>query len=373
MSAVTDNTGEVWPLLGLPFNPCRMQDAVTLIHQAIDSRQDLFISTPNLNFAMAALDDLVFRQSVLNSGLSIADGMPLVWTARLLSIPIRERVTGSGLLEALIHDRSRADKPVRIFFFGGAEGVAKQACENISREGLGVVGAGHYCPGFGSVEDMSHPDIINTINESGAEFVIVALGAKKGQAWIEHNRKKLNAPVISHLGAAVNFAAGTQKRAPVLFQRTGLEWLWRIKEEPSLWRRYFHDGRKFVWLLFARILPYAIKEWLQSRKHRHDFTAELRKEDNCDIVVLSGDLATSDLHILEQVIEPLQQAKDAITVFDFEKVTYVSPAFIGLLMSMKGVNAARPARFELRNVSVKIRKIFRLNCAEYLLDDPSGL
>src|SRR5690606_1693879 len=79
MSAATDITGQVWPLLGLPFHPCRMQDAVALIHQAIDSRQDLFISTPNLNFAMAALDDPGFRQSVLNSGLSIADGMPLVW------------------------------------------------------------------------------------------------------------------------------------------------------------------------------------------------------------------------------------------------------------------------------------------------------
>jgi len=97
-------------------------------------------------------------------------------------------------------------------------------------------------PGFGTVEQMSQDHIIEEVNASEADFLAVSLGAKKGQLWLHRNYHRLTIPVRSHLGAVINFQAGTVKRAPPRLRAWGLERLWRIKEEPHLWRRYAHDG-----------------------------------------------------------------------------------------------------------------------------------
>ena len=98
----------------------------------------------------------------------------------------------------------------------------------------------------------------------------MALGAQKGQAWLMANRGKLTVPVVSHLGATLNFLAGTVRRAPEGVRKLGLEWLWRIKEEPKLARRYLSDGGRLAWLLLTRVLPLSL--WL--RRARKDGGAE---------------------------------------------------------------------------------------------------
>ena len=175
--------------------------------------------------------------------MSVADGKPIVWLARLLNIPIPERVAGSDLIEELIKNRTE-HKILKVFFFGGEDGIAEAACEKLNSYNTGLKCVGSFNPGFGSIADMSSSEIIDQINQSNADFIIVSLGAKKGQAWIEKNRKNLNAPIISHLGAVVNFIAGTVSRSPKILQKSGLEWLWRIKEEPMLWKRYRSEERR---------------------------------------------------------------------------------------------------------------------------------
>jgi len=102
-----------------------------------------------------------------------------------------------------------------------------------------LIGVGSMDPGFGTVESMSTDETLAEINRHNIDVIIVSLGAGKGQAWIEANRHKLNAPIISHLGAVINFFAGTVHRAPQWVQKQGLEWCWRILQEPSLWKRLF--------------------------------------------------------------------------------------------------------------------------------------
>ncbi len=233
-----------WCLCGLPFDAVDTSSAISALKRAIKEDVPFFLSTPNLNFLMAAQTDSAFRESVINSDLSIADGMPLIWMSRLLNIPLPERVAGSSLMEALFADKNTS--PMRVYFFGGEPGVGERACQVINQAGAGLQAVGHYCPGFGSIEEMSTREVIDEINRHEIDFLIVSLGAKKGQAWIEKNRHQLKAPAISHLGAVINFFAGTVKRAPVWMQRVGLEWLWRILEEPSLWKRYFFDGLELV-------------------------------------------------------------------------------------------------------------------------------
>ena len=114
-------------LLGLPFDAIDTAGAVQRIRHSVRSRQPCFLSTPNLNFLVACRTDGAFRDSVINSDLSIADGMPLVWVARLLGIPIRERVAGSTVFEKL-----RTGERISVFFFGGLDGVAESACRKLS-------------------------------------------------------------------------------------------------------------------------------------------------------------------------------------------------------------------------------------------------
>lgn len=265
-SSASDTRNTHW-ILGLPFDAITLQEAVHKVRNAAANRTPLFISTPNLNFLIASQKDDAFRNSVIHSDLSLADGMPIIWLAKLLKVPIRERVAGSSLFEALRDQPLHPGEQVlRVFFFGGPDGVAQRACHAINRGGNAMVCTGYLSPGFGTLADMSTPAILQQINASQADFVVVSLGAQKGQSWIERNRSQLQAPVISHLGAVVNFVAGNVQRAPTWIQRMGMEWLWRVKEEPNLWKRYSKDGFTLLKLLLTQIAPQIIKRSLTRKK-----------------------------------------------------------------------------------------------------------
>src|SRR5262249_7712047 len=163
---------------------------------------------------------------LLDSDLCPADGMPIVWLARLLGVPVKARVAGSDIFDALKSPTRRAQR-LRVFLFGGAQGVAAKAAGSLNGAHEGLTCVGSLDPGVGAVEEMSGDAIVRTVNASDADFLVVALGAKKGQQWLQRNRARLTVPVRVHLGAAINFQAGTIKRAPRRLQAWGLEWLWR--------------------------------------------------------------------------------------------------------------------------------------------------
>ncbi len=249
MPAADGDARDVVCILGLPFDAITLQDAVQRVRDAIHARRRLFLSTPNLNFLIGSRSDAAFRRSVVDSDLSVADGMPLVWMSRLLGTPLPERVTGSDLFERLRNEPLPPGRsPIRVYFYGGPPGAAEAAARRLNAGSSAMVCVGYESPGFGSVEELSDAETIDRINARDADFLVVALGAVKGQAWIERNRGRLRVPVISHLGAVVNFEAGTVSRAPAWVRRAGLEWLWRIKEEPALWRRYGRDARALLGL-----------------------------------------------------------------------------------------------------------------------------
>jgi exopolysaccharide biosynthesis WecB/TagA/CpsF family protein len=239
-------------VLGLPFDVVGLSEAVEKLRAAAFANTRCFVSTPNLNFVIQARQGAAFRDSVLGSDLSLVDGAPVLWVSRLLGLREVERVPGASVFEAL---RAHAGPPLRVFFFGGPPGAAAAACQAINAASGGLQCVGHDEAGFGSLDDMSSPERIARINDSGAHFVVAALGARQGQAWLVRNAGILEAPLLCHLGAVVNFAAGTVRRSPSGWQRLGLEWLWRIKEEPALWRRYWNDGRAFLRLVVTEVVP----------------------------------------------------------------------------------------------------------------------
>jgi len=357
---------EVHGLLGLPFDRVDMAAAVARVRAAAGGGTPCFLSTPNLNFLIGCRGDSAFRDSVMNSDLCIADGMPLVWMARLLGIPLRERVAGSSLFEVL---RGDAARPMSVYFFGGPPGIAARACEKLNAEGGGLHCAGFASPGFGSIEAMSRDEMIASINESGAGFLVVALGAKKGQAWIVRNRDRITVPVISHLGAVVNFVAGTIDRAPRWMQVSGLEWLWRIKEEPGLWRRYWMDGCALLQLLFTRVLPCAAHQRLNRPGAQDLARASVVHSDHGAnaIIQLAGAWTRENLDPLRRCFSAVVRSPGGIRI-DFTAVSHADSACIGLLMLLYGYQRSRGAGFSVRGISPQLRRIFELSCAEYMLE-----
>lgn len=366
---------DVHCLLGLPIDAVGMAQTLEIVRQAIRLKKPCFLSTPNLNFLIASQSDADFRRSVIDSDLSIADGMPLVWMARLLGIPLSERVPGSGLVERL-RNAAGAD-PVKIYFFGGEDGVAENACRNLGKENSGLDCAGFAAPGFGSVKDMSSPALIDRINRSGADFLVVALGARKGQAWIQHNRTRLTVPVVSHLGAVVNFVAGTVSRAPRWMQAAGLEWLWRIREEPALWRRYSRDGWALMRLFLTRVLPYAWFLWRRRPTSRELAAAvvNIKSDEERLLLRLHGAWARGNLPLFRSCLTPDFLAGKDLHL-DMADVTYVDSAFVGLLMLLHGYLLRQRRQLRIEPVSEPVRRILKYGCAEFLTcpstDSPSS-
>jgi N-acetylglucosaminyldiphosphoundecaprenol N-acetyl-beta-D-mannosaminyltransferase len=325
------------------------------------------LSTPNVNIVVGCRKDAGYREMVADCDLSVADGAPLVWVARLLGIPIRERVAGSDLFQ---HLRSAAEPRLAVYFYGGADGVAEAACRKLNAELRGLAGAGFESPGFGTLEEMSSEESISRINTSGADFVLVSLGARNGQAWIVRNRARVTVPVISYLGAVMNFVAGTVQRAPLLLQRAGLEWLWRIWQEPALWRRYLSDGWMFLGLLFTRALPLA---WLMRSAGKHATSGgqvEVQAPEGESVVTirLGGAWVAQNLQPLRQCFsQAVLHAKDV--GLEMAEVSFVDNAFIGLLLVLRRDLRRRGRRLVLAHTGKRVRRILRYACADYLLAD----
>lgn len=254
---MVDFNRNVHCLMGLPIDCVSLPEAANMLNLTRTLGRRCFFSTPNLNFIIASQSNARFRDSVSLSNLSLADGMPLVWVAKLLGIPVKGRVSGSSLFEFL---RSHSPLTWKVFFFGGPKGIGQDACLAMGNQVAQMRPSGYIYPGFVDVQEMSRPDLIECINASQSDMLVVSLGAAKGQEWICKNLDHLATPIVAHLGAVINFAAGKIKRAPLWMQRNGLEWVWRIKEERSLLRRYFLDGIAFASLLARQVIPLAMMQ-----------------------------------------------------------------------------------------------------------------
>jgi len=350
---------EVVCVAGLPFDAIDLHGAIVRLRDAVRIRKRCFISTPNLNFVIAARRDAGFRGSVLRSDLCLMDGAPLVWIARGLGLPIPERVAGADVFDAL---RTHRGEPVKVFFFGGPPGAAEAAYGQLATSTSGVRAVGFDPAGYGSIEDMSTAECLHRINASGADFVVVSLGAAKGQAWIEHNAASLEAPLLCHMGAVVNFVAGHVKRAPRALQRLGLEWVWRIKEEPSLWKRYLRDGMTFIGLMLRQATS-------DMRMSRAGEPAEARLEwvgDSSAVSIrMRGAWSRATLAPLRQALARAADVDGAVRL-EMAGVTAVDAWCVGVVALALGSFGS--ARFTVNDVPASVRADFRRYGAEYLLD-----
>jgi len=369
VSLMADFDRKVYCVLGLPFEVINKAGAVERVRKSARDRTACFIATPNLNWLRISLTDDHFRNSVIHSDLIHLDGMPLVWIAWLLRVPIKQRLTGSDLFEAL---RKDSGKPLSVFFFGGPEGAAEAACRRLREESSGLTCGGFLTPGYVSVDEMSSDETIARINASNADFLVVSLGAAKGQAWIERNRQRLTVPVVSHLGSVVNLVAGTLSRAPHWMRRMGLEWLWRIKEEPELWRRYASDARALAVLAFTRVLPLAWYLWRRSPSAAELNGASVDSEAIGDfqLLRLRGAWRAENLAPLRQALFVASRSPRNIRL-DMADVSYVDSAFLGLLLLLHALLKQQKKALQIVTVQPAVRRMFKYSLIEHLLLSPA--
>ncbi len=359
---------DVWCVLGAPIDLTDLPQAVTTVESAVRDGERLSFVTPNVNWLVRALKDAEARRQIIDADLSLADGAPIVALAKLMGAPIAERVAGSDLFEAL-RLRPAFGSPLKVFFFGGRDGAAEAAHASVNADQSGLVSVGWLNPGFGDVEAMSADAIIDEINAADPDFIVVSLGAAKGQAWIDRNQNRLTASAIAHLGAVVDFTAGTIERAPRWMANSGLEWLWRIKAEPSLWKRYAGDA----WALFSiavRRLPTQLRA-RPKRNPRVETAATVERTATEAVITLAGDITRDRLETVRAAFR--EAAAMGVRVrLDLKEVGAIDRAFLGLVLMLEKHATRAGNAVVLSHAAPNALRLFRANAMDYRLVQDAG-
>lgn len=190
--------------------------------------------------------DKEFAKICSEANLVLADGKPLLWMAKKIKSPLKEKISGSDLFPLLC--KKAAEENLSMFFLGAAEGVADKAAENLKRRFPDLKVTGTFSPPYGFENNEEQlEEIVTVIKNSKPSILILALGAPKQEKFIYKYLNVLNVPVAVCLGASLDFEAGKIKRAPKWMSNVGLEWFYRFLKEPKrLFKRYFVDDVKIL-------------------------------------------------------------------------------------------------------------------------------
>jgi N-acetylglucosaminyldiphosphoundecaprenol N-acetyl-beta-D-mannosaminyltransferase len=221
--------------------------------QAIDTLADWargstprYVSTCTVYTLMRGLEDEQIFAALNGADLVTADGMPLVWLQHLRGDLFAERVYGPDLTLALL-DKLNNDANVSHYFLGGLDGVPERLAQSLKERFPGLPIAGTFSPPVAAVGETADPALAERVNASGASVVWVGLGSPKQDLWMHLYRPVLNAPLLIGIGAAFDFLSGAKVQAPKWMQKRGLEWLFRLYQEPGrLGKRYLIYNARFV-------------------------------------------------------------------------------------------------------------------------------
>lgn len=226
-------------LFGVAFDNLTLRETVSRIEGMIASRRSHYVVTANVDFLAVARRDLELQHILLNAHLVLCDGTPLVWASRLFGNPLPERVAGADVVPELI--RVAAEKKYRLFFLGATEESNTQAIARL-RAQFPDLEIGHYSPPFRPLHELDNAEIIRRIRAAKPDLLFVAFGCPKAEKWLATHYAELGVPVAIGVGATIDFLAGRVKRAPLWMQHGGVEWIYRLCQEPRrLFQRYATD------------------------------------------------------------------------------------------------------------------------------------
>lgn len=219
-----------------------ISDAIDRIDKLIQKNNSSYVVTPNLDHIVIMEKDQEFLEIYKKADLILADGKPLIWISKFLGTPIKEKISGADLFPVMC--RMAVDNGYSIFILGAAEGVADKAAKNLKEKYPGLKISGIYSPPMGFEKNAEELDKIKRIVQTAKpDILAVSLGSPKGEKFVYRHLKEYEVPLGISIGATIDFEAGNVKRAPKWMSDHGLEWLFRISQEPSrLAKRYLNDA-----------------------------------------------------------------------------------------------------------------------------------
>lgn len=356
-------------ILGVPIDNLTMDETLDRIEQMVDVGRAIGrthqVATVNTDFLVKAQEDANLQKLLQHADLCTADGMPLVWASKYLNKPLKERVAGSDMVP-LIAKRAAA-KGMTLYFMGAAPGVAAEAAEKLTAENPGLEIVGYSCPFWKPGEPFDEA-ILQEIRTLAPDILLVALGNPKQELWIQAYGKRVRVPVMIGVGASLDFIVGRVKRAPVWMQKSGLEWVARLTQEPGrLWKRYANDLIKFV--------PFVIH---QMRTNRASFVAEslsirMHPVGDTAIINVKGALIhNAGRRLSQSMYQALSQGLD-ITL-NFADVTQIDSTTIATLMQLQKSLGEIGAVFRIVGMKKPVvEKFERMGLAEYFKLDKSNM
>lgn len=240
------------PIVGTLISAVSVDELLATIEQRPTDRA-VTVAFCNVHSVMTARTDPLVRSALEQMDVAAPDGMPVVWGLRASGVKQQHRVDGpSFLVEALQHGVRRG---WRHFFYGSTDATLRQIEEAAAEVAPGAVIAGTLAPPFGPLSDADLRSHAGEIRSASPDLVWVGLGMPKQEIWMHRSRGLLPGIAVLGVGAAFDFLAGTQPRAPGWMQSSGLEWLHRFAQEPRrLWRRYLLNNPAYLGLLATQIV-----------------------------------------------------------------------------------------------------------------------
>ena len=229
-------------VLGVGIDNLTLSEAVDKALSLISEHRCAYMVTPNPEIVMAAWDDPKVSKAIKNADLVIPDGVGVMQAARILGTPLREHMPGIDAATEII--KRLASRGGSVFLYGARPGVAEEAAERMKQRFPGLVICGTN-DGYGNDDGA----VVSKINAAKPDFVMVCLGVPKQELWMAKHAAKLDAGLMAGLGGTIDVFSGQVKRAPLIWQKLKLEWLYRCFEEPKRFRK------------IKRIPQFIIKAW----------------------------------------------------------------------------------------------------------------
>jgi N-acetylglucosaminyldiphosphoundecaprenol N-acetyl-beta-D-mannosaminyltransferase len=315
-------------LLGVAFDPVTLAGALRRIQEMVASRQPHHLVTANVDFLVQSQRDVELQRILNDADLVLCDGTPLVWASRLLGNPLPERVAGSDLVPWLI--RVAEKKRYRLFFLGATPESNARAVAKVREKFPAAIIAGHYSPPFRPLLEMDHDDIVPRIRAAAPDVLLVSFGCPKAEKWIAMHYRSLGVPVTIGVGATIDFLAGRVKRAPRWMQRAGVEWLFRLGQEPRrLFGRYAADFWRFGRALAVqawRTLSWGRRTRLPIRR------TNVLKEATWQRVCLPDRL---DAEVVRRDAAVWAAADELHGLLDLADVRFIDSTGVGLLLRLR--------------------------------------
>lgn len=233
-------------LMNTEIDNLTMDETLDAIDSLIKEDNCSYVVTPNVDHIVQLEKDEELKRVYENASLILTDGKPLIWISNWYKTPIKEKISGSDLFPRVCD--LAAKKGYTMYLLGAAEGVADKAAKNLMNKYKGLNIVGTYSPPFGFEKDkLELKKIERQIQEVHPDILIVGLGCPKQEKYMYHHCKELDVPISFGLGASIDFEAGNIKRAPRWMSEHGLEWLYRITQDPKrLAKRYLVDDMKII-------------------------------------------------------------------------------------------------------------------------------